>query len=78
MDGSFGSGRPFAFDAISTAQSAPGLSTALAQALFRADRKHAVAPPREPSLPRPANDRQRQAPASASRLCRLAWGGAGR
>lgn len=79
MDGNSGLGRPFGFDAITRAQSAPGLSTQLAQALFRAARHRTPAAPREPVLPHPANDRQRPSSELAStRLCRFARRTAGR
>jgi len=79
MEGNSGFGHPFGSDAITRAQSAPGLSTQLAQALFRAERHRTPAAPRGPALPHPANDRQRSSPGLAStRLCRLAWRAAGR
>lgn len=58
MDASFGLRRPASLAAVTMAQSAPGLSTALAEALFHtAPCTRGEPPAATKATPRPANDR---------------------
>ncbi|HZB92294.1 MAG TPA: hypothetical protein VE397_12675 [Stellaceae bacterium] len=57
MDTSFGLGRPASLAAVTLPQSAPGLSTALAEALFQSAPREGGELPVAKVAPRPANDR---------------------